>query len=227
MIRNLLKVSSIFVLALTTFMASCTKEEAATPEFVENFTEDAIYEMQARGNCGKFGCYEFVFPLTIVFSDGTSAEVDSYETLKETIKTWKEANPEATQRPTFQFPIEVLSEEGDVISVADADELQELKRSCRRNFFDRRGPRGHMGRGTHCFTLAFPVDISFPDETTATAADHDELKALLREWRTNNRDNTERPELVFPINVTMEDGTVVTVESKEALKELKDSCGEG
>jgi len=38
--------------------------------------------MQARGNCGKFGCFEFVFPINIVFADTFEVEVESYEELK-------------------------------------------------------------------------------------------------------------------------------------------------
>lgn len=227
MFQNLLKVSAVLMIGMISVLISCNKEEVETPEFVENFTDQAVFEMQARGNCGKFGCFEFVFPIDIVFADASEAEVNSYEELRDAIMTWKEANPEESQRPTFTFPIEVVSEDGDVISVANESELMELRRACRKTFFERHHHRGHMARGTHCFSLVFPVTVSFPDGTSVPAEDHQALKNLLREWKDANRESSERPELVFPLKVQMEDETVVDVANKEALHDLKSSCGEG
>ena len=225
MIRNLLKISTVFVLGFLTLFTSCNKEEAETPQFVEDFVDQTVFEMQARGNCGRFGCFEFVFPITVVFEDNFSVEVDSYEALKEALIAWKTDNPDATARPTFAFPIEVVSQDGEVISVADQTDLQELRKTCRKNFFDRHGHRGHMNRGTHCFSLAFPVNVLLPDGTTSEAADKDALKEILRSWRAANGRGSDRPSLEFPLDVTMEDGSTVTLDSKEALKDLKDTCG--
>ena len=102
----------------------------------------------------------------------------------------------------------------------DETALMELRRQCRRDFGHHRPGKG----GRHCFHLVFPLDVSFPDGTTATAEGPRELQHLLREWRRNNQDAETRPELVFPLTVEMQDGTQVEVESKDALAELKDSC---
>src|SRR5690606_33304882 len=122
--------------------------------------------------------------------------------------------------PTFAFPIEVVSQDGEMISVDDAAELMQLRQRCRRQF----GPHRPGHGGMHCFRLVFPLGVAFPDGTTATAAGPHELQHLLREWRRNNQGAEERPELVFPLTVKMQDGTEVQVESKEALQELKESC---
>lgn len=224
MLKNLMKLTWMFaaVAALGLFFTACEKTTTTTSEEVENYTDRAMFELQERAGCGKRGCFEFVFPITVVFPDATEAEVADYEALREAVHAWKTDNPDATERPTFAFPIEVVSQDGEVISVADATALMELRQLCRRDFGHHRP--GHGGR--HCFRLAFPLDVAFPDGTTATADNPRALQEMLREWRHNNEGAEERPELVFPLTVSMQDGTEVEVESKEALHELKQSCSD-
>ena len=224
MLKNLMKLTWMFaaVASLTLFFTACEKQSTTSSEEVENYTDLSMFELQERAGCGKRGCFEFVFPLTVVFPDATEVEVEDYEGLREAIQTWKTDNPDATERPTLAFPIEVVSQDGEVISVEDQESLMQLRRRCHRAFGHHRP--GHGGR--HCFRLAFPLDVAFPDGTTATADTPRNLQQLLREWRRNNQDAEERPELVFPLTVEMQDGSTVEVESKEALQELKESCSD-
>lgn len=227
--KLLFKFSWVFALSASMLLTYCTKDDNLTSldEFeVENFIGESLFSLQEEGNCGRFGCYEFVFPVSINFADGTTAEVSSYEELIETLRTWKENNPNAEEKPSLGFPLEVVSEEDEVITVADKEELRELKRECRRNFFGSHGPRGHRNRGQFCFDINYPLTLQFPDGTTAEAADRRALKSLAREWKQNNPEATERPEIVFPIEVTQEDGSVVSVADKEALQALKESCSD-
>ncbi|PHN04290.1 hypothetical protein CRP01_22265 [Flavilitoribacter nigricans DSM 23189 = NBRC 102662] len=210
------------VAAFGLFLTACEKNSTSTSEDVENYTDLAMFELQERAGCGQRGCFEFVFPITIVFPDATEVEVEDYEGLRDAVYTWRTDNPDATERPTFAFPIEVVSQDGEVISVEDSAALMQLRQRCRRAFGHHRP--GHGGR--HCFRLTFPLDVAFPDGTTATADDPRALQQLLREWRRNNEGSEERPELVFPLTVEMQDGTTVEVESKEALQELKASCSD-
>lgn len=222
MLKNLMKLTWMLaaVAALSLFFTACEKQNVTSSTEVDNYTDLAMFEMQERAGCGERGCFEFVFPLTIIFPDATEVEVDDYEALRDAIHTWKTDNPDATERPTLAFPIEVVSQDGEVISVADSAALMQLRQRCRRNF----GPHRPGHGGKHCFHLVFPLDVAFPDGTTATAATPRELQQLLREWRRNNQDAESRPELVFPLTVEMQDGSQVQVDSKEALQELKDTC---
>ena len=224
MISQILKKTWMLSLLILTIFTACKKDDALTTDDVENYVDEVVFDMQSEGNCGKFGCYEFVFPITIVFADGTTAEVD-YEGLREALHTYREEHPDG-ERPTLGFPLEVMTEDGEVITVANREELHTLRVQCRRDFFRNHGHRGHRFRGMFCFTLNFPLTISLPDGTTVEVADRMEMKDTLRAWKTDNPESDERPELVFPITVTMEDGTEVTVGDKDALKDLKDSCGQ-
>ena len=231
--KILLKNSWILLMVFAAFFTACNKEDNAldvqdiqSEEAVAEYTDQAVFRIQESSNTGKFGCYEFVFPITVNFEDGSSLTADSYEDLKEGIKAWKEANPDSQSRPSLEFPLEVTSDEGELITVADSEELRELRIECRKENFTKRGFKGCRGKGEKCFDIVYPVSIAFPDGTTAEAADRKEVKTLAREWKANNPDAEDRPTLVFPIDVVMEDGSTVTVDSVEDLKALKDTCSE-
>ncbi len=222
---------SLLLMALMTiaFFSSCEKDSDLTASVVDidNYVDSTMYDMQRDANCGRFGCYELVFPITLNFPDGTTADVDSYEDLRETLYAWKEANPEAGSRPELAFPIDLLTEDGEVVTVGSREELRELRLECRRDYWRNHGPRGHRNRPMFCFKPVFPLSLSFPDGTTVEAADRQEMKELLRIWKSENPDSEERPQLVFPIEVEYEDGTTATADSPEDIRALKAECAEG
>ena len=222
MFKNLFKLNALAALLIIGFFSSCSEE--SSPVDVENYVIEATYEIQKAHHIGRPGCFEVVFPITLLFPDDTSAEVDSYMNLKETIRSWKESNPDVDGRPKIEYPIEVLTEDGDLVTIAEKSELRELLKECRADFVD--GPRDHHHRGKFraCFDLVFPVTLAFPDGTSAEAANGMEIKKLLREWKFNNRDSDERPSLEFPIEIEYEDETTETINNKEELIEAKKAC---
>lgn len=224
-----------FIAGLATFFA-CNKDSAT--QTAEDFVDETLYSIQERGGMGKYGCYELVFPVTINFPDSTSVEVNSYEEMKDAIRSWFEANggssgsghhhhgPGNNQpHPTLAFPLTVISPTGELITVNNEAELHDLKVACGGGTFGHHDHHGHGQHGLACFEIQFPITIQFPDSTTATAADKDALHTLLHDWKQNNPDSKEHPEFVFPIQVVMkDDGTVVTVNSKQELHDLKENC---
>ena len=228
-------------------LTSCSSDEDSSLdiETLENFVDQSVFAMQSEGKLGRFGCYEMVFPVTIEFPDGTTTSVDDYETMKETIKSWVQDNAEnldlpprdsirrrchrplrgidMADLPSLVFPIEIITQDGETVSVANAEELKELRKACARDFFDGRGKPCHR-RGFKCFKLVFPVLIEFPDGSQFNAASKQALKTVLREWKSNNPDADERPELVFPVSIEFRDGSTAEVATKEALSEIKDAC---
>jgi hypothetical protein len=217
-----------FILAMIG-MVSCDKSSLdVTSE--DYFTLGAMDSLHHDGQCGRGSCFEFVYPISIKFADGTTAEVTSNENLRETIRTWKESNPSATERPTLVFPVDVLAKDGTLSTVASETEFKALLATCAPKGGPGKGRgkgRGHKpgDHGQNCFKLNFPVSVTLPDSTVVAAADHDALHTILHNWRKNNPTSTVRPALVFPISVTLTDGTVKTVATKEELTALKDSCG--
>ena len=80
------------------------------------------------GGCNP--CFQMTFPISIEFPDGTVEEISDRHDLKQTIRTWKEANPTVTERPQIVFPITVEMEDGSVVTVNSKEELIALRESC-------------------------------------------------------------------------------------------------
>lgn len=210
----------VFAAGLMLLTLNACQKNQVSPLDVDYYTENAMDSIHDGAGCGRAGCLEFVYPVTIEFPDESSIEVNSVEEMKEAIKSWREDNPDAEERPKLAFPVQVLDALGNVITVEDGEELAKLNRAC--HILKRHHKRGEMGKP--CFKLVFPLSISFPDGTTAEAADHKALHDLVKEWRKANPDVEGRPSLVFPLSVEFEDGTQQTVNSKEDLQALKETC---
>ena len=214
--------------ALISIIVACNKTDSAT---VENAIDEVLYNVQERGGMGRFGCYELVFPVSITLPDNTTATVNTYDALKQTLRTYFETNGTPGNghhgirpRIDFVFPISVISQDGEVITLENQDQLLRLREACA-GTFGNHGFQGHGQHGLSCFEVVFPITIQFPDGTTASATDRQSLHQLLRTWHQANPDVQERPKMVFPITVKMtEDGALVTVNSREELHDLKESC---
>lgn len=224
--NKLLQFSFLLALGAITLFTSCEKEDLNVTEDVEFYVNSSVFDLEERGNCGRFGCYEFVFPLSIQFPDSSTVEVEDYYNLRTTIRDWKEANPNTEERPVLAFPLEVMDNEGLIISVASRAELARLRIECRKEFFQKRRDRRGKHLGGVCFKPVFPLSVSFPDGNTFSADSPRALKQEVRSWRQDNRGSEERPSIVFPIQVEYEDGTIVDVASREEFKALRDTCSE-
>lgn len=205
------KIFFVFLLS-SVFMVSCDRESIQNEEaFAETFVTDAAIETRS----GQGGCYEIIFPLTVDLPDGTQLSFDSWTEGKEELRAWKELNPDVSGKPSLVFPVELINEEGEILVADSRMALREIRKECLKE----------MAQARRCFRLVFPIAIVFPDGSVQEFEDKATAKMVLREWKENNPDATERPMLQFPIEVEMkETGEILTVDSKEALKALKEDC---
>jgi hypothetical protein len=215
------------IIAILATTVACNKSDELS---ADEFVDQALYSAQERGGLGRFGCYELVFPVNIVLPDGSSVEVYSYDDIKLALRNYFQNN--SGQRPkkvrphlSFEFPISVLSQDGELITLNSQDELLELRRACAGATFGNHDPRGHGDRRLTCFEVVFPITIEFPDGTTVEVSSRQEMRQAVRQWHSNNPGQPARPKIVFPLTVKMtEDGALVTVNSPEELRQLKADC---
>ncbi len=161
-------------------------------------------------------CFYFIYPLTVVLPDGTTGVADDEDGFEMIIKDWYAANEESEEKPTFQYPIQIKVDE-EVVDINSDEELDAAFEGC----YD----KDEFEDYEDCFTLNFPVDIAYPDGTTATADSDETLEDLVKTWYEANEDSEEDIDLVYPVMVTMEeDGSVATVEDKEGFEVLKEGC---
>lgn len=230
MLNHISKLSLFFVFAIAMIVTSCDKE--GIDELTENFTADTELtsrnaekgDRNNRGDKGNKGgkCFSLVYPISISYPDGTTAEAADKDALKEMKKAWKEANPDAEERPSLVFPIQI-DQDGEITDVADTAALKEAKEACGGGKGDRGGKRG--GKGKKCFKPVFPVTIAFADGTTVEVADKEAAKTAKKAWKEANPDAEERPSIAFPYDVQLRDSSVVTIDSEEVLATLKETCG--
>ena len=220
-IKNLRNFGLILLAALAITFTSCNDESLELTD-IENFTDGAVEGMQ-RGVVGKRHCLEFIFPVTIEFIDGTTAEVDDYEDMFTTIKTWFEENEfekSKENKPQLIFPIQVVNQDGEIIDVDSQEALAELKSECPRIG---KWKKRKKGKGFKCFSLVFPVTVTI-DGTDQTFEDKAALKAAVRAYKMEAGEDFERPTLVFPVTIEYEDETQVEITSQEELDAAKEAC---
>jgi hypothetical protein len=229
----LFKFSFLMLLFATLFTVSCTKNTDAIDEAAADaYADEVVYRTQESGNLGRKGCFELVFPVKVAFPDSSvSSELNTYDEIKSAIREWKLANPSVKGRPALAFPYEVITEDGNMVTITSKEDEKALRESCRKNntgHGGNGGPGGHGGHGPKlCFMIEFPFSVMLPDSTVITLNAPEDRKTLheaIKAYREAHPGENFRPELVFPVTVIMEDKTVVTVNSKEELKALKDSC---
>ncbi len=228
------KVIGFFLLPavlLFSIFTACNK--TATTEDTADLIDETLYSVQDRGGLGKYGCYELVFPVEFTLPDNSVVTANSYDDIKAALKTYFQANGGPGhgnhlgffKKFAFTYPISVIDEDGAVITVNSELELAALRAACGGGSFGNHGHQGHGQHGLSCFTFNFPITISFPDGTTQAVANRLELKTAIRSWQAANPATNVHPEIVFPITVTMTaDNTVVTVNSKDELRQLKKDC---
>lgn len=206
-------------IAAMLLVTSCTKEDVVNIQSTENFTEGSVDSLQSKCKTGKHGCFEFVWPISLAFEDGTIAEYEDYTTLKAGIRAWKEANPEATERPDLVYPVDIMDEDGTLITVTSDEELQAVVQECRSSY------KGRSSSREACVSINYPISIQYPDETTESFEDRSALKTALRAWKEANPDAEVRPSLVYPIEVTLvSTDEVITVNSSDELSAIKEEC---
>jgi len=76
--RNVM-IATLAMITMYGFVA-CNKEDVnnTAQDVTEALTDESSFALEQRGNLGKHGCYDLVFPLSIRFSDGSVVAVTSH-----------------------------------------------------------------------------------------------------------------------------------------------------
>ena len=237
MIKNILNFKLILVLALFTgFMSSehdnlNLSDELNSDVQIDDIDMNALTEdiaevdldLEAQVTPGQFfqhkvkKCFTLVFPVTMVFPDGSTQEFQNREEMGSALKSWKQANPNSSEHPEFQFPITVTLRDGSTKIFDSKEAFNTFIKNCRGD-----KPKRHDFK--KCFTPVFPLTIIFPDGTEQSVDNNEALRTAIMEWRQNNPNATGHPEFKFPFDVTLQNGDIVTVNSKEELRNIVKSC---
>jgi hypothetical protein len=175
--------------------------------------------MEARKDCkgehgGKKRCFELVLPVTFTMPDDSEITIEDKEDWQ-LIKDWYAGHPEEESRPELQFPVDIEWKDGTVQTINSREEMMEAKKEC-----------GEKGWGKkRCFVLVHPVTFIMPDGTEIEITSKED-RYLIKQWYEAHPEETERPELQFPVEIKYKDGTVVTINNQEEMKAAKEDCKE-
>ncbi len=241
MSKQLIKNSilGMIVLGLVYLFTACNKENVTTTS-ADTLTDQSIYSLEQRGNLGKHGCYDLVFPVSIKLTDGTVITAPNQDSLRAAIHRWHQTqNPSNDpQRPDFVYPIQVIAEDGSIINVASKEELLALKAACHKNHLDslmHRDSLGHHNFPRHdtlCFTLVFPIQVKKSDGTTVTINSFADLKYQAKAEHGKGHGFPgpghgglkDLLQIVYPITIKYANGTTKTINSDAELKTAREGC---
>lgn len=221
---------------------ACNKDNTVSTD--DTTTLDAqvnqtLTTLEARGNLGPQGCYDLVFPVSIKLADGTVITAPSQDSLRHALKAYHKAHPGEDRPhtlPNFVYPVSVIAQDGSIIVVSTAADLQALKAACPKHHLDsicRRDSLDHKGFPRHdtiCFTLVFPIKVTKTDGTIVTISSAADLKTLAQSehGKGHGKDGHHGPKdqlnIVFPITVKKADGSTQVVNTQAELKTLRESC---
>ena len=195
--------------------------------------EEEMREVYSRCGGGRDDedreCINLVLPISYTMPDGSTITVENEEDWI-TIRDWYEANPESDERPTLQFPVDIMyeTEDGDsTLTVNNDEEMEYVKRSCREEWDD-------MEEDEECYEYVLPISFTMPDGTTIVI-ENEEGWLSLREWYVSNGEAEEEPLLQYPVNIVLFDDegeeTTVTINNEEEMNAVDEECwgddGEG
>ena len=82
-------------------------------------------------------CFGLVYPVTFIMPDGSSIVVATDdENGWQEVKNWYDTNPESEERPTLQYPVDIIYRtiDGDsTVTINNEEEMEAAKDDCREN----------------------------------------------------------------------------------------------
>jgi len=174
-------------------------------------------------------CFELVYPVTYVLPDGSTIEISDEEDEAgwESLKSWYEANPESEERPSLQYPVDIVyasdeSEDGETVTINSEDEMMVAKEECREMWGEE-----DWEEGEECYAFVYPISFLMPDGSTIEiSSEGDEAGWMsIREYYEANPSSEEEPSMQFPVDIvfeTEEGEATITVGSGEDLDTFED-----
>jgi len=166
----------------------------------------------------KEKCFELVMPYTLIMPDASLITIETEED-REKVEEWYKNNPDSKDRPSLEYPVDVVIEtdEGEsTITVNSDDEMKEIQGRCEKDREEKE----------KCFELVMPYTLIMPDASLITI-ETEEDREKVEEWYKNNPDSKDRPSLEYPVDVVIEtdDGErTITVNSDDEMKKILGRC---
>lgn len=158
-------------------------------------------------------CIQLIYPVTYTLPDGSSISGDK-ETVWAAIKTWYEAHPDVEAKPALNYPVDIIFDDDENITIHNEDEMIDLKKDC------------YEKDDEDCFDVVYPITYTMPDNTSITGANDEELWTAIKAWYEAHPDVAEKATLNYPVEIIFEDQTTQAIANEEEMTLAKKDCEE-
>ena len=167
-----------------------------------------------RGDKDGFKCFELILPVTFVMPDVSSITVED-ESGYMAVRAWYGNNSDSKEKPTLQYPVNIIYRDGDTQSINNDEEMGSTKVDCRKWDDDK--------KDWDCFRLVYPITFIMQDGSIISMLD-DKDWIELKTWYEVNPDIEERPALEYPVEINYRDGSIITIKNDEEMVSAKENC---
>lgn len=121
--------SSIFTFLLLSLFAfsACQQNDNLN---AKKEKEKKEWQKEYDKTCDKKHCFEMVYPLVWTMPDDSEISANDEKEMWTNIKSWYEMNPAVEEKPTLNYPVGIIFNNGDEKTVADEVEMIVVKKDC-------------------------------------------------------------------------------------------------
>lgn len=112
------------------------EEESVTvndkDELKNVYLECRYDKLKERNEIHRQKCFDLVYPIFFIMPDGSSLSINNNENGWDNIKTWYQENAGFNEeKPEFQYPVDVVAQDDQILTINSEAEMIELKKECR------------------------------------------------------------------------------------------------
>lgn len=146
-----------------------------------------------------FLCFDFVYPISVIATDGTQTVVNNDDELFNFFETQEE-----DYDPNFVFPLTIDFGDNDTEVMYDMEDLEDAFDDCEEHF--------------ECFDIVFPITMTDASGNNVVINNEEELFTFI-----DAQGDEYDPIVVYPIDVIVDEITI-TINSDDELEDLYEEC---
>jgi len=162
--------------------------------------DNTAYDSDYGDDCmDEFDCFEFVFPLTVIQTDGTQVTIADSDALFDFFE-----NQDEYYEPDFVYPITLDFGDGEQEVMYDEQDLEEAFDYCEDDF--------------ECFDIVYPITMVDDAGNEVVINNEEEFYTFF-----DAQNDAYEPEVIYPVDV-MVDEEILTITSDDEMEELYEIC---
>jgi hypothetical protein len=104
-------------------------------ELKDVYLECRYDKMKERNEIHRQKCFDLVYPIFFIMPDGSSLVINNDENGWGDLKTWYQENAGFNEeKPEFQYPVDVVIQDDQILIINSEAEMIELKNECRNDW---------------------------------------------------------------------------------------------